>query len=45
VLQNLANKVMFTKEPHMEEMNGFLKEQLPTIERFFDELSVRLAIH
>ena len=40
VLQNLANKVMFTKEPHMEEMNAFLKEQMPAIERLFDDLAV-----
>eukprot|EP01087_Luapelamoeba_hula_P001442 TRINITY_DN1115_c0_g1_i1.p1 TRINITY_DN1115_c0_g1~~TRINITY_DN1115_c0_g1_i1.p1 ORF type:complete len:2561 (-),score=353.59 TRINITY_DN1115_c0_g1_i1:117-7799(-) len=39
VLQNLANKVMFNKEPHMEEMNVFLKENMNAIEALFDEMA------
>jgi neurofibromin 1 len=39
VLQNLANKVMFTKEPYMEEMNGFLKENMNAISGLFDKFA------
>ncbi|KAL6048750.1 Neurofibromin 1 [Balamuthia mandrillaris] len=39
VLQNLANKVMFTKEPYMEEMNAFLKQHMDTISEIFDRFA------
>ncbi len=40
VLQNLANKVMFTKEPYMEEMNPFLKTHMDTITDLFNRFAV-----
>jgi hypothetical protein len=39
VLQNLANKVMFTKEPYMEEMNAFLKEHMDAIGDIFERFA------
>src|SRR5690349_15409030 len=41
VLQNLANKVMFTKEPYMEEMNGFLKQHMDAIGDLFERFAVK----
>eukprot|EP01090_Pellita_catalonica_P017046 TRINITY_DN5062_c0_g4_i1.p1 TRINITY_DN5062_c0_g4~~TRINITY_DN5062_c0_g4_i1.p1 ORF type:complete len:2520 (+),score=346.34 TRINITY_DN5062_c0_g4_i1:70-7629(+) len=35
-LQNLANKVKFTKEPYMEEMNEFIEGNMDSIGKLFD---------
>lgn len=39
VVQNLANRVHFTKEPFMAVMNGFIDQNLPLIQQLFDDYS------
>ena len=39
VLQNLANRVLFVKEPFMECMNPFIEENMPLIRSYFDQYS------
>jgi len=36
VLQNLANKLLFSKEPYMEELNEFIKDNMGVISNLFD---------
>lgn len=41
ILQNLANNVEFgKKEPHMDKMNIFIRDNKARVEAFFDELAV-----
>jgi hypothetical protein len=42
VLQNLANEVQFTKEPHMAGLNDFIVENLTNLHQFYDKLLVKL---
>ncbi|CAB3983050.1 neurofibromin isoform X4 [Paramuricea clavata] len=40
ILQSLANNVLFTKEKHMEPLNGFLKENLTKTQQYFEKISL-----
>ena len=40
VLQNLANRVQFTKEPYMHCMNPFIEENLSSIKTMFDQYAI-----
>ena len=42
VLQNLANEVQFTKEPHMASLNDFIVENLDNLHDFYDKLMVSI---
>jgi len=39
IMQNLANHILFTKEPHMEVFNSFLQEHFDKIHGFFADVS------
>eukprot|EP00795_Rhopilema_esculentum_P015875 gene15875-7206_t len=39
ILQNLANQILFTKEPHMEVFNNFLTDHFEKVHGFFAALS------
>ena len=40
ILQNLANRVYFVKEPFMECMNGFIESNLPIMNKILEEFTM-----
>lgn len=43
VVQNLANNIMFGKEPHMMVLNQFLMQHVAPVTKFVSGLQVRLV--
>eukprot|EP01088_Endostelium_zonatum_P001228 TRINITY_DN1152_c0_g1_i1.p1 TRINITY_DN1152_c0_g1~~TRINITY_DN1152_c0_g1_i1.p1 ORF type:complete len:2790 (-),score=689.70 TRINITY_DN1152_c0_g1_i1:4-8373(-) len=39
VIQNAANQVLFTKEPHMEALNDFIKQNIETMNHTFSKFA------